>query len=342
MRILSFNEKTGEMEILPEVEDDLWTIKVILRRGDEVIAKTTRDISNETSSKRIPIIIRLRVEKVEFQEFTTRLRIHGIIIEAPERYGIKGFHHTINLDLGNPLVIIKSKWTTFELERLRKAEERREGVMIVLVDYDEYLFAIPMIQGVKVIEEGTLKPPSDDLDYSEDNALELAKRIISYAKNRGITKVILAGPGTFKDKVKRHLASLSIYEDRVSNADRSGLYELLKKDIVSIAIRDYELSETEKEVEMLFYLMSRDTGLYAYGLEEVSKASELGAIDTLFVVEDIITSDESGKIESLLREVEKQRGKVRIVPKESNAYDKIKSLGGIASTLRFRITYASS
>lgn len=59
-------------------------------------------------SRRVPMVVELEVEFSEFQPFTSRLRIHGIVRDAPERYGIKGSHHTINLDIGDEIVIIKS------------------------------------------------------------------------------------------------------------------------------------------------------------------------------------------------------------------------------------------
>ena len=46
------------------------------------------------------MILTVRVEAVEFQAFTTRLRIRGIVIEGPEKYGVVGKNHTHSIEPG--------------------------------------------------------------------------------------------------------------------------------------------------------------------------------------------------------------------------------------------------
>nr|MCG2909865.1 mRNA surveillance protein Pelota [Stygiolobus sp.] len=124
MKILEFDEKKGLMRLHVEDEDDLWVIHLILEKGDRVIAKTTRDVSLGKESRRIPMTVELQVDHTEFQEYTTRLRIHGIILDAPEKFGIKGAHHTINLDVGDDIIIIKDKWTEFALNKIKRQVEK--------------------------------------------------------------------------------------------------------------------------------------------------------------------------------------------------------------------------
>ncbi|MEM4146615.1 MAG: mRNA surveillance protein Pelota, partial [Metallosphaera sp.] len=94
MKILEYNERNNSLKLHIENEDDLWLIHLIISKGDTVIARTTRDVSMGNDSRRVPMIVELQVEFSEFQPFTSRLRIHGIVRDAPEKYGIKGSHHT--------------------------------------------------------------------------------------------------------------------------------------------------------------------------------------------------------------------------------------------------------
>lgn len=123
MRILEFNEKQDSLTIHVENEDDLWLLYTMLKKDDEVVAKTLRDVSIGDNSRRVPMIIRLKVERKEFQEFTTRLRIHGIVLDAPERYSVKGSHHTINLDIGDDITIIR-KWEKYDLDKIYKHAQK--------------------------------------------------------------------------------------------------------------------------------------------------------------------------------------------------------------------------
>lgn len=338
MKVLEFNEKKGIMKLHVEDEDDLWTIHMILNKGDRVIARTSRDVGLGNESRRVSMIMELQVEYTEFQAFTTRLRIHGIVLDAPERYGIKGSHHTINLDIGDEIVIIKDKWSKYALQRIYKQAEKRSKILIALVDFDEYLIAIPMAQGIKILQEKSLETPNKEEEgIIENNAKEVAKEIDNYVKLYQPDAIIIAGPGPFKEIVRSMLPSskVKIYLDSVSAANRAGLNEILKRDVIDQVMRDYEISKSVKDVEKALYLLSKSPDLVAYGIEEIKNASALGAVDTLLVLEDLIT--ESQEVQNLMEEVEKRGGKVEIIPRDSPVYFQVKNLTGLIALLRFRI-----
>lgn len=338
MKVLEFNEKKGSMALHIEDEDDLWTIHMILNKGDKIIARTSRDVGLGNESRRISMVMELQVEYTEFQAFTTRLRIHGIVLDAPERYSVKGSHHTINLDIGDEIIIIKDKWNKYILERIYKQAEKRSRILLALVDFDEYLIAIPMMQGIKILQEKSLETPNkEEENIIDDNAKEVAKEIESYFKHYQTDAVILAGPGPFKEIVKSKISpNIKIYMDSVSSATRAGLNEILRRDIIDQVMRDYEISKSVKDVEKALFLLSKNPELVAYGIEEVKNATMLGAVDILIVLEDMIT--ESQEIQNLMEEVEKKGGKVEIIPRDSPIYFQVKNLSGIIALLRFRIS----
>jgi protein pelota len=341
MRILEFDEKKGIMKIKVENEDDLWLLNYILEKGDKVIARTTRDISMGNEARRVPLVVELIVERTEFQAFTTRLRIHGIISDAPEKFNIKGFHHTINLDVGEEIIIIKGKWSSHVLEKIKKQEERRSKILIVLVDFDEVLIAIPMLQGIKILVERNLRGLSKDQDHIiEENAKEIAKEVEEFAKRFSIDAVVIAGPGPFKEIVAEKLKNLKIYLDSVSSATRAGLNEILKRDIITQVIRDYEIAEATKIFEKIMEILAKSGGNVAYGLEEVRIAAEYGAVEKLLIIEDLMASNDVNLKEtviSTLEIVENKNGKILIIPKDSPIYHQVKNLSGIVALLRFPI-----
>ncbi len=341
MKVLEFDEKRGTIKLHVEDEDDLWLLHLVLHKGDEVIARTTRDVSLGDEGRRVPMVIRLKVDYTEFQPFTSRLRIHGIIEEAPERFGIKGAHHTVNLDIGDDIVIIKEQWPKHELERIYAQAEKRSKVLIALVDFDEYLIAIPMAQGIKILSERSLQTPNkEDEGIIEENAEEVAKEIEEYARQYSIDSVILAGPGPFKEIVREKLKFKNVYLDSVSSATRAGLSEIMRRDVVDKVMRDYEISQSIREMDRVMELLSKDTGLVAYGLEEVKKAAQFGAVGTLLVTSDMVSSyneEQKRAVEEVMEEVEKKGGKVMIVPEDSPVYFQVKNLTGLVAILRFRI-----
>ncbi|MEM3209377.1 MAG: mRNA surveillance protein pelota [Saccharolobus sp.] len=340
MRILEFDEKRQLMRIHVETEDDLWVLHLILEKGDTVIAKTTRDVGLGKESRRIAMIITLKIDHTEFQEFTNRLRIHGIIEDAPERYGIKGAHHTINLDSGDEIVIIKQHWSKYAIDRLYKQANRRGNILIALVDFDEYLIAIPYQQGIKILSEKSLRSITEDEGIIEQNAEEVAKEIDTYAQQYSPYAILIAGPGFFKEIVSKKISTkIRVYIDSVSSASRSGLNEILRRDIIDKIISDYEISKGVRYMERAMELLAKQHNLVTYGVEQVKIASQLGSVETVLVAEDLLVGNEEErlKIEQILEEIENKKGEVIIVPKESPIYYQLKSLTGILAILRFAI-----
>ncbi|MGB9828345.1 MAG: mRNA surveillance protein Pelota, partial [Thermosphaera sp.] len=155
MKILEEDLKKGWIKILVEDEDDLWILYNLLSPGDIVYGRTSREVKQGEggSSRRVSMTLGLRVEKLEFQEFSDRLRVRGIVVEGPEEFGVKGHYHTINLSPGDALVVFKEKWSASELEALRRSSVKRRRVMLVNIDHDEACIAMLTEQGVVQLSE---------------------------------------------------------------------------------------------------------------------------------------------------------------------------------------------
>ncbi|MCH4814289.1 MAG: mRNA surveillance protein pelota [Saccharolobus sp.] len=343
MRILEFDEKRQAVKLHIESEDDLWILHLILEKDDKVVAKTTRDIGLGKESRRIPMTIVLKVDYTEFQEFTNRLRIHGIIEDAPERFGIRGAHHTINLDIGDEIIIIKQQWNKYALDKLKKQADKRSKIIIALVDFDEYLIAIPFEQGIKILSEKSLRSLNEEEGIIEQNALEVATELAEYVKQYNPDAILLAGPGFFKEevakKVNNILKNKKVYIDSVSSATRTGLHEILKRDIIDKIMSDYEIAIGAKKMEKAMELLAKQPELVTYGLEQVKNAVEMGAVETVLLIEDLLSSNDQERlaIERILEDIENKRGEIILVPKESPIYFELKNLTGILAILRFRI-----
>jgi cell division protein pelota len=341
LKIVYFDEKHGIMKVHVDNEDDLWTLSLVIEKGDEVVARTMRDVSVGKESRRVPMTVKLRVERTEFQVFTNRLRILGVIEEAPEKFGVQGSHHTVNVDVGDELIIIKKIWSKFALSKIKRQAEPRVKVLIVLVDYDELLIAVPYSQGVKVLTDRTLRTPSkNDPSVIEENKAEILKEIEAYAKSYQIDAVIVAGPGPFKEEVAKELKGVKVYVDSVSSATRSGLNELLRREVMNKVMRDYEISSEARILDSALEHIAKGDGLAVYGVEEAMQAADLGAISDLLISEDLLITDNDelrNKVEELMNKVEEASGKTWIVPRESEIYHQLKSLTGVVGLLRFRI-----
>ena len=90
-----------------------------------MFARTSREVKVEeeaarpTQGKRVALSLGIRVEKISFQKDDDRLRANGLIIDAPENFGLLGVHHTINIALDRPLTLIKEEWLDSEIARIK-------------------------------------------------------------------------------------------------------------------------------------------------------------------------------------------------------------------------------
>jgi len=76
----------------------------------------------------------------------------------------------------------------------------------------------------------------------------------------------------------------------------------------------------------------------AYGLEEVKRAYDYGAIEVLLIADEFLREQrEKWNVDDFMRDVEAMKGKVVIMSTEFEPGQRLMALGGIAALLRFPI-----
>jgi protein pelota len=90
LKIIETNLRQGFVKVVPDSQDDLWHLYNVIYKGDEAYAFTSRaiksdtDVSRPKSGERVSAFMGVKVESVAWDKFLGKLRIHGIIIHAPE------------------------------------------------------------------------------------------------------------------------------------------------------------------------------------------------------------------------------------------------------------------
>ncbi len=150
--------------------------------------------------------------------------------------------------------------------------------------------------------------------------------------------IIVGGPGQTKNEfVDGHSINNQLKEKIIGIFDLSytgefGLQELVEKS------RDLLIKEEimqEKEIMGKFLeLLSKEPEKTAYGITEVKKALELGAVDTLLISESV----EESSVDQLEELAEQTHTHLQIISVQSREGVQLRDLGGIAAILRFRIS----
>ncbi|MBS7656757.1 MAG: mRNA surveillance protein pelota [Candidatus Bathyarchaeia archaeon] len=358
MRILRSDVKHGTVVVLPEVLDDFWVLYNVIKKGDRVYTNTSREVrlgdryDRPEKGKRISVFLGISAESVTWDRYLNRLRVHGIICEAPEDVGA-GSHHTLNVTLNKPLTIVKDNWMKYELDQLKKATETgAPPVSVIVVDDEGYCLAVLRGFGFDVKAEETVSLPgkqsADERTKTLQEMFKSAARAIESLDSEFRQSIVVLGVGFIKNEFVRFLENSKpelrkavVDVKSVNNSGKAGIDEALRSGILNKALKNVRIAEEAEAVEKILERLGKEQATATYGLTEVVKANNIGAVDQLLLTDRKLreASDEERRVlESLMREVEDKRGKVVIISTEHEAGTKLSSLGGIAALLRFPIS----
>jgi len=344
MRVLKKNLRgdEGEIALRPESLDDLWHLQHLIARGDLVFALTHRkvptiaDKARPEKMERKTLRLGVKVEDVEFHMYSNWLRLHGIIKSGMD----VGAYHTLNIEVGTDLSILKYHWRPDLLARIDEAvaESLRPRVVIALVEEGEATIRVLRQFGVQMaaeIRQGSGKGGEED---TRTGFLREVANAIDKATQES-AEVILAGPGFTKEDLKKVIDSSlpdlakRIAMDDTSSIGRSGFQEVLRRGAVKSVLESSRIAREAKLIEDLFREIATN-GKAAYGRKEVETAKNYGAIEQLLVLDEMARR---GSVDEIMREVDNARGKVVIFSSEFEPGDRLRSLGGVAALLRFKI-----
>lgn len=351
MKIVMANIRKGEIKATVESNDDLWYLSTLIEPGDIVSGKTMRKIkvgSAEKESVRKPVFISVMAEKIEFSKTAAALRVLGVIMKGPEDVP-KGSHHSFNVEIGTRLSIVKPKWLSYQIDRLKEAAQSKlPKILICVFDREEAFFALMARSGYKLLTKirGDVAKKAMDTKPRGGFYETVIRQIDEYNKRYCLDRIILASPAFWKEELMKVLKNNElknkIIQATCSSVDESAITEVLKRDETKEALKLERISNEIKLVEVLLREISTN-GKAVYGLQETTNAAELGAVETLLVTDALVMEfRQENKFEILdriMKTVDDARGKVVIITGEHEGGKKLKGLGGIAGILRFKLSY---
>jgi protein pelota len=354
----AFNEKKSAMTLTPQDPDDLWTLYNLIQPGDKLYAKTSRIIKIETDGirptegKRLPMFLGIEVEKTAFRTLSDNLRVTGIVIEAPEKYAVKGSHHTITLSLKRSCTLMKDHWYRHDLELVKRSGQwKTPPIYILAVDDDECSIALLSQNNLDIITDvnGNL-PRKREVGKREKAQQHYFNSIISILNaQKRIDEAFLAiiGPGFIKDALVKYLKSrhpllfqqISVIGS-ASSGGVGGIKEALRSGVLDKATKQVRIVEESKAVSELLHRLGNSPETVTYGLLAVQKAVEYGAANKILISSKLLREVDPLKrrdLEALLRQAENMGGRIMIIGHQHEAGEQLLSLGGIAAELRYAI-----
>ena len=353
MKVLRRDLRHGVVRVLIQTLDDLWHLYNIIERDDLVHARTTREVKIEgvgrPSSRRMPVSLTLRVEKAHFDRAITRLRVLGVVTEAPEDLHIQGSYHTLNLEPGQQVIIVKKRWYSHQLERLQRAVLKQEPVVLVAIDLEEACVAVLQSYGLEVKAQIRSRLPGKREAEKRESALGKyysdVLNLVALVNKDLKGKIVVVGPGFTKERFTAfirdrspEIATKIAAVKSVSSAGEAGTYEAIRCGVLDKVLRDMRTVQEVAAVEEVLKRLGSSKGDVSYGLEQVSQDASEGAIERILILDRTLreANDEKRRlIDETIRNVEGKGGKVLIVSDQHEGGTKLNSLGGIAALLRY-------
>jgi len=353
MKIIKQDTKEGIIEVIPQTLDDLWHLSHIVEVKDNVSSKTTRRIQDNTGDKlrndrgvKKTFYLGIDVENVAFHLFTGKLRLTGVITRGPEDLIPLGSHHTLEVKLNTPLKIRKLKWSKWALKRLKQSVDASKKLSAIIVVIEDDTATLGLMRQFGIEYYGPVKGNISGkrvLDKNRNKNIVKFYESIVEAINKfdSIQNIVIAGPGFYKndfynyikDKHKE-LASKSIIEN-TGTGGRVGIHEVLRKGTVEKLTVENRVASEIVAVNSLLEEIAKNSSKVAYGIKETTMAVNLGAVDKLLVLDNIIATN---NLTDLMDIVDNMRGEVMVISCEHDGGKQLGSLGGIAAILRYSLS----
>jgi len=177
----------------------------------------------------------------------------------------------------------------------------------------------------------------------EQAAKEFYQRIAEVVNQEFLNKkelkgIIIGGPGPTKNEffdgpfINNEVKKKVIGLKDITYTDEFGLEELVEKSKDLLA--DEGVTAEKQVLHKFLSMLATDPKRTAYGLKDVEKALEYGAVEMLIILEGKI---DDKKAEELEEKAANSGAKTEIVSEDTQEGKQFKNLGGIGAILRFPI-----
>lgn len=349
MRVLTLDEREGYLELVIEVPEDLYFLTLILDRGDRVYAWTTRQLrvgGGEERGDRVRVYLGVSVEKISYSKFSSKLRLTGRIVDAPEVVGGKGSYHTLSVGVGDKVKVVKQRGLqAFTKEMISRAQSAVKKVLLVSVGDEEVAagFLSPVGFELRVSKPVTYSKTGKEESIREQlypHLRELLASLLSEYSRERVDEVVFATTERLMSVVSEILDELSIRAKivKVSEGGEAGIYEIVRREDLRGLFKGVRADVEREAVESVLRHVSQGSGRVLVGLDSVLEASRWGVIRELLLVDELLWDEcVRDKAVEAFNNVLEHSGKVLVIPSESESGLILKKLGGAAALLYYEL-----
>jgi len=353
MQLLNQSEEHWKLRI--DSEDDLWVLarfaisgRSLAMLGERRDTTTAESGDRAKAAERKKMWIQLRIISTEYKTYSNILRVHGTIEQAPVDIGS---HHTHLVEVGDELEIHSSSGFP-EYDRLLLTDtmttDKKSNVSIIVVENDEIILFEVTRRGLREGATWTMRGGGKrgDVRTSETVAKsfqqQVAKEILAATSTQ--LPMILCGPGHARERLRNVILSQdpqrTIRLVSTSMAGRSGANEIIRDGLADELLSEHAISKEIKLLEEVWLRLSKN-GAVAYGENELSRAMNEGAIETLLVSADKIRDPEAmiegTPVSKWIDAVSDIGAELVQCSSDHDSGEQLNNMGGIIALLRYKL-----
>jgi protein pelota len=299
--------------------------------------------------------VSVRVGNISLDDMVDRLRITGIITNTDNELVPRGIHHSLTVQVGDTITIDKNrKWNDVETNILKRSGNSTNFILVA-IDAQEaavakisgtHLKIIPNIysgQSGKRYQHAAKNNPNIEIFF--DDIAKTIQSIFSAAEEeKNNSTIIIFGPGETKrrfynllvEKHKLEKGKVSLI-DGVDVAGEDGIFVFLRSPAIKEAMSSSKLATVSSILDEIMRLVHKGDAKFAMGMQEVSNAASIKAIEYLVFSDSIFKTIDENDVVKLLNLVESQGAKSFAVDSSTDIGWRVSSLGGIVALLRYSI-----
>jgi len=339
--------------VIPEDADDLFTLRRVVEKDDSVISDTSRvvkqvkEYGRPDKGERVKVRVCIRVEQSELDAAVDRLRVTGIITETDNEMVTKGTHHSLSVQPGDSITIDKGrKWQDVEFRMLKRSGD---GGSFILVAIDTQEAAVAKVSGTHVKVIPNIYSGQSGKRYQTKNNpnievyfTDIAKTVSSIIGEKD--RVIIFGPGETRRRFFNALvARQEVQKDAVAVVDgvdvagEDGIFVFLRSPAMKEAMSASKLAAVSALLDRVMLMVNRGEAKFAMGMQEVSQAATMKAIESVVFSDSIFRTAEEDQVVKLLNSIESYGAKTYAIDSSTDIGLRISSLGGIVAILRYAV-----
>ncbi|MBT5281927.1 MAG: pelota family protein [Euryarchaeota archaeon] len=353
MQLLKQSEEHWKLRI--DSEDDLWVLarfaisgRSLAMLGERRDTTTAESGGRAKAAERKKMWIQLRIITMEYKTYSSILRVHGTIEQAPMDIGS---HHTHLVEVGDEIELHSLSGFP-EYDRLLLTEtmtsDKKSNVSIIVVENDEIVLFEVTRRGLREGATWTMRGGGKrgDIRTSETVAKSFQQKVAKEILAATSTKLpmILCGPGHARERLRQVILAQdpqrTIRLVSTSMAGRPGANEIIREGLADELLSEHAISKEIQLLEEVWLRLSKN-GAVAYGENELSKAMNEGAIETLLVSADTLRNPEAmidgTPVSTWIQGISDIGAELVQCSSDHDSGEQLNNMGGVIALLRYRL-----